>query len=107
MIIMRTLTQQEIQILKQNGCSAENWTTISVHDGFSPEYISRVDFYGEVTLGSFTKEVEVSEGFFLHSGIKNAKLRNCTIGNDCLIENIAYFGDTHPAISVISTQCFY
>lgn len=84
----RLLTVNEIQTLKSQGCYAEDWTAINVGEDFSPEYITRVDFYGEVNLGEFNKNVEVSRGFSKHSGIRNATLRNCTIGDNCLIENI-------------------
>ncbi len=84
----RLLTANEIQTLKSQGCYAEDWTAINVGEEFSPEYITRVDFYGEVNLGEFNKNVEVSRGFIKHSGIRNATLRNCTIGDNCLIENI-------------------
>lgn len=84
----RLLTANEIQALKSQGCYAEDWTAINVGEDFTPEYITRVDFYGEVNLGAFNKNVEVSRGFIKHSGIRNATLRNCTIGDDCLIENI-------------------
>lgn len=84
----RLLTTNEIQALKSQGCTAEDWTAINVAEEFSPEYINRVDFYGEVNLGEFNKNVEVSRGFIKHSGIRNATLRNCTIGDNCLIENI-------------------
>ena len=87
----RLLTEHEIRVLKDHGCSAEDWTAINVGEDFSPEYIYYVDFYGEVNLGSFTKTIEISRGFYKHSGIRNATLRNCTIGDDCLIENIGSY----------------
>ena len=43
-------------------------------------------FYGDIRLGTFTDNVEVSRGFMKHSGINNATLRNVTIGNNCLID---------------------
>lgn len=85
---MRNLTEEEINILDDNGCWAEDWSTISVSDDFVPKYMHRVVLYGEVQIGSFEKNVEVSPGFFKHSGINNATLRNVTVGDDCLIENI-------------------
>lgn len=87
----RLINEREIDILKSNGCEAEDWTAINVSDGFSPEYIHDVAFYGEVTLGAFETSVEVSPGFVKHSGIRNATLRNVTIGDNCLIENIGNY----------------
>lgn len=88
---MRLLTELEVQTLKSHGCTAEDWTAINVAEEFVPDYIYNVDFYGEVTLGAFQKNVEITQGFVKHSGIKNACLRNVTIGDDCLIENIGSY----------------
>ena len=87
----RPLTTEEIEVLKQNDCWAEDWTSINVAEDFKPNYMHRVMLYGEVNLGCFDKNVEVSQGFVKHSGINNATLRNVTIGDDCLIENIGNF----------------
>lgn len=84
----RLLTDEEIGILEENGCRAENWTTVNVADDFSPAYIRNVSFYGTVNLGVFEKNVEAGNGFMKHSGINNATLRNVTIGDNSLIENI-------------------
>ena len=85
---MRTLTNEEIALLRRNGCTAEDWTKISVAENFRPNFILNVDFYGSVQLGSFEGTVMVSPNFPKHSGIRNATLRNVSVGNDCLIENI-------------------
>ena len=84
----RSLTIGEIGQLEANGCRAEDWSSIVVADGFSPEYIRNVSFYGEVQLGVYEKKVEISKGFFKHSGIFSATLRNVTIGDNCLVENV-------------------
>ena len=85
---MRNLTEKEITILTNQGCIAEDWSTIQVKDGFTPQYINNVEFYGKVTLGVFQKDVEVAPGFSKHSGIRYATLRNVVIGDNCLIEHV-------------------
>ena len=87
----RPLTSEEIEVLKQNSCWAEDWTSINVSEDFKPNFMHRVMLYGEVNIGAFNKNVEVSQGFVKHSGINNATLRNVNIGDDCLIENIGNF----------------
>ena len=87
----RLLNEQEINILENNGCTAEDWTAIKVHEDFSPSYMHNVMMYGDIELGTFDTNVEVSPGFFKHSGIRNATLRNVAIGNNCLIENIGNY----------------
>ena len=85
---MRNLTEKEIIILTNQGCIAEDWSTIQVKDEFTPQYINNVEFYGQVTLGVFQKDVEVAAGFSKHSGIRYATLRNVVIGDNCLIEHV-------------------
>lgn len=87
----RLLTNEEINILEENGCTAEDWTSINVADDFQPTYIKNVNFYGEIFMGVFEKNIEVSNGFVRHSGIRNATLRNAYIGDNCLIENIGNY----------------
>lgn len=87
----RKLTDEEIITLEDRSCWAEDWNNINVSDDFKPKYMHRVMLYGEVNIGAFEKNVEVSKGFWKHSGINNATLRNMTIGDDCLIENIGNY----------------
>lgn len=106
---MRQLTDEEINILDNNGCWAEDWSSVTVSDDFKPKYMHRVRLYGEVTIGDFEKNIEVSPGFLKHSGINDATLRNVTVGNDCLIENVGNFINNYTIgddcyISNISTM---
>ena len=88
---MRQLSDEEIRILEDRNCWAEDWTNVHVSDDFKPNYMHRVMLYGEISIGDFDKNIEVSRGFMKHSGINNATLRNVTIGDNCLIENIGGF----------------
>ena len=87
----RKLTQEEINVLEQNGCWAEDWNRVEVAEDFRPYNFHRVVFYGDIRLGSFEKSVEVSKGFVKHAGINDATLRNVSVGNDCLIEKVSGF----------------
>ena len=105
----RSLTSEEIEVLKSNDCWAEDWTSVNVSEDFKPNYMHRVMLYGEVNIGAFNKNVEVSQGFVKHSGINNATLRNVTIGDDCLVENVGNFINNYTIgddcyISNISTM---
>lgn len=97
----RLLTDDEVLALEDNGCTAEDWTNVSVAEDFLPTHIRNVRFYGEVNLGVFEQSVEVSRDFMKHSGIKNATLRNTTVGNNCLIENVGNFINNY----VIGDEC--
>lgn len=84
----RKLTDNEIALLEDNNCRAEDWESVNVSDDFNPAYLCDVVFYGEINLGYFDRNIEVSPGFLKHSGIYRATLRNVTVGDNCLIEHV-------------------
>lgn len=98
----RLLTDHEINKLEEQGCTAEDWTAIKVADDFMTTYVHNVAFYGDITLGVFEKNVEVSQDFLKHSGIRNATLRNVSIGDNCLIENIGAYINNYS----IGDECY-
>ena len=98
----RQLTQNEIEILENNVCWAEDWQRVMVDEEFKPYNFHRVIFYGDIRLGKFDKQVEVTKGFFKHSGINDTTLRNVTVGNDCLIEKVGNFINNYT----IGNDCY-
>jgi len=86
---MRNLTQHEIGSLLANCCVAEDWTQVFVSEQFSTDRIYNTRFSGRVTLGSFEKTFSMAGGLKNHSGIRNATIHNCELGNDILIENVS------------------
>ena len=98
----RPLTSEEIEVLKSNDCWAEDRTSVNVAEDFKPNFMHRVMLYGEVNIGAFNKNVEVSQGFVKHAGINNATLRNVTIGDDCLIENVGNYVNNYT----IGDDCY-
>ena len=98
----RQLTQTEIELLEKNVCWAEDWQRVMVAEGFRPYNFHRVMFYGDIRLGEFHKQVEVSKGFFKHSGINDATLRNVSVGNDCLIEKVGNYINNYT----IGNDCY-
>ena len=98
----RLLNQDEISVLEQNGCWAEDWQRVMVAEDFRPYNFHRVMFYGDIRLGEFHKQVEVAKGFFKHSGINDATLRNVTVGDDCLIEKVGNYINNYT----IGNDCY-
>mgnify|MGYP001328690490 FL=1 len=84
----RNITQKEIDVLLSNGTECSNWDLVQVKDGFNPQYIKNTIFSGKIKLGVFEKDFTLSGGLKKHSGIYNAVIHNCTIGDNVLIENI-------------------
>lgn len=87
----RALTEKEIQTLEHNGCTAEDWTSVFVDTDFAAAYVKNTTFYGDVNLGVFEKNIEAGEGIVVHSGLRNVVLRDVTIGDNCLIENVSNY----------------
>lgn len=98
----RKLTEEEIRTLEERSCWAEEWANIHVAEGFKPNYMHRVMLYGEVYIGAFDDTIEVSRDFFKHSGINNATLRNVTIGDNSLVENIGNYINNYT----IGDRCY-
>ena len=98
----RHLTQEEIAVLDSNSCWAESWDRVMVDEAFTPYGFHRVIFYGDIRLGKFEKQVEVSKGFSKHAGINDATLRNVTVGDNCLIEKIGNFINNYT----IGNDCY-
>lgn len=96
-------------MLESNSCWAESWDNVMVDEAFSPYGFHRVVFYGNIRLGKFEKQVEVTKGFTKHAGINDATLRNVTVGDNCLIEKVGNFINNYTIgddcyISNISTM---
>lgn len=87
--IFHPLAQQEADTLKRNGCTADNWSNISVSNGFLPERVASTQFIGECRLGANDGSVCTDFGITLPAGIHNARIINSTIGNNCLVENVS------------------
>ena len=87
----RKLTPAEIHVLTQNGCRAEDWSKVEVSDGFCPDRLSEVCFGGEIRLGANDGSVQGAEPICRPCGIRRATLYHCTVGDQCLIENIGRY----------------
>ena len=86
-----SLTPEEIATLKHNGCTADEWSNISVGEGFMPERVVATIFIGNCQLGANDGTIATDVGITLPAGIRNAKIVNSTIGDNCLVENISSF----------------
>jgi len=84
----RQLTPVEILALREQGCSAKNWQDVVVADGFDTQFVRNAHFSGKVRLGAFNREIALPGGLSVHSGIYNATLHNCEVGNDAHLYNI-------------------
>ncbi|MCQ2346283.1 MAG: DUF4954 family protein [Paludibacteraceae bacterium] len=86
--MFRPLTQNEIEQLKAQACSAENWAEVEVKDGFDAEYVVDAHFSGHVRLGVFERDFELPGGLKVHSGVSHARVHHCEIGDNVRLWNI-------------------
>ena len=84
----RKLTVQEIAQLELQGCKATDWNEIEVAEAFDARYVRRSNFSGHNQLGVFGKEIELPGGLRVHTGIYNAMLHNCEVGDEAHLYNI-------------------
>ena len=84
----RPLWDEEIKTLTENGCVAQDWSTVMVYDGFDPGRIRHATFLGRVTIGRLTGSITSSGGVEKACGIYNAVIVDTTVGNDCRIAQI-------------------
>ncbi len=84
----RNLTETEVKKLQQNNCWTKNWHHIQVKEGFNPDRLYNVEFYGENKLGVFDHTVSVN-GIMKDSGIKYSALNNCVIEDNVYINRVS------------------
>ena len=84
----RKLKESEINVLTGQLCRCDDWNRIEVAEGFNPEYIRNSNFSGDIRIGVFEKEVTFFGGVKKHTGIFNAYIHNCLIGNDVYIGQV-------------------
>lgn len=84
----RALTKDQIDQLQAQGCTALDWTEVTVADGFAPATVRQVSFIGAVQIGDLTGTIETAAGLVKPCGIYNATLADCTIGDGCRIANV-------------------
>lgn len=84
----RSLTNDEIDRLKAQSCSAANWSDVLVAENFTPDYVHHARFSGRVRLGVFEHEFTLSGGICKHAGLSYVTLHNVTVGENCCIENV-------------------
>ena len=87
----KPLTPEQIDLLVQNGCRAEDWSNVYTAHPESLKYIRNVRFSGTVRFGRFQEVFVLPGGVRKHSGLRNATLHNVTVGDDSLIENVTNY----------------
>src|SRR5690554_478336 len=77
----RALTAEEIEILKANGNSAEDWSLIQVEKKFNPHRVLNSRFLGTVYLPAFTDTLLLPGDVSHPTGIYDSSIHNSFIEN--------------------------
>ena len=84
----RQLKSEEIAKLTDQGCSCADWSKVRVAESFNAETVKLTHFSGDVKLGVFEKQVSFLGGVTKPSGISNATIHNCSVGNNVYIGQV-------------------
>jgi NDP-sugar pyrophosphorylase family protein len=84
----RHLSKEEINRLLSQNCSADNWASINVTEGFSPGNILNTRFGGNIKLGNYSGMIEVEKNISKKCGIYNSSISNCEIGDHVYISDV-------------------
>ncbi|MDR1523756.1 MAG: DUF4954 family protein [Tannerella sp.] len=84
----RDISSSEMEVLVKNGCFCEDWSRVKVKEGFIAGRVRNVTFSGDIYLGVFRRKITFIGGIERHSGIYNATIHNCVIGDDVYINQI-------------------
>jgi hypothetical protein len=102
----KPVTESEIQVLLSVGCTCDNWNNLKVKKGFVPARCVNVHFSGNVNLGLFNNSFTDESGVKIDSGIVNAQIHNCTIGDNVSIYNVRdYIANYKIKDDVIIRNC--
>ena len=103
----RPLTKEEINTLLSQNCFADNWTGMTVTEGFSPKNIINTRFDGSIKLGVYSGTIEFEKNIYKTCGIYNSFVSNCEIGDNVYISEVKnlsnYIIEGNVAISNIGS----
>jgi len=98
----RSLSSQEIAKLIDQGCNCSDWSRVQVAEGFNAERVRTTQFCGDIKLGVFEGRVSFFGGVTKSTGISNAVIHNCTIGNNVYISQVRnYIANYHIEDDVV------
>jgi Domain of unknown function (DUF4954) len=86
----RHLKLDEVEELKKNGNSSDDWNLVLVTVKFLPELIHHCNFYGLVRIGILEPYYLEFHNLRRPVGLYNSTIISCDIGNNVVIDNVSY-----------------
>ncbi len=84
------LSLSQIEQLEKQNCTSDDWSLLSVPNNFNAKRYQNVTFRGEVSLGTCIGERETKGLGKVKTGIYNATIEDCCIGDEVFITNIVH-----------------
>ncbi|MBN1898798.1 MAG: DUF4954 family protein [Spirochaetes bacterium] len=101
----RHLKQNEISLLKKQGCEASDWKKILVKDPFSPKHLNHVSFSGHIKIGKMGKKLPFPDGMKKDCGLYHACIHNCEIGDNVYISHVHNLSNYNINNDVVIENC--
>jgi hypothetical protein len=89
-ITYRNLKLNEVEELKKNGNSSDDWNLVMVTENFLPELIHQCKFYGLVRIGKLEPYYLEFHNLRQPVGLYNSTIISCDIGNNVVVDNVNY-----------------
>jgi len=87
----RNLTTAEINELKTNGNTSDNWNNVLVSaDAFDPSLVKQCKFYGLVRIGKLEPYALEYHDVKLPVGLYSSSIISCDFGDNVVIDNVNY-----------------
>jgi hypothetical protein len=86
----RHLKLDEVEELKKNGNTSDDWHFVLVTDQFIPELVQQCKFYGLVRIGILEPYYLEFHNLRRPVGLYNSTIISCDIGNNVVIDNVSY-----------------
>jgi hypothetical protein len=86
----RQLTPGEIETLKRNRNTSDDWNRVLVSDAFHPDLVKNCQFYGLVRIGKLEPYYLEFHNLRLPVGLYNSTIISCDLGDNIVIDNVNY-----------------
>jgi hypothetical protein len=86
----RHLKLDEVEELKMNGNTSDDWHFVMVTDQFIPELVQQCKFFGLVRIGILEPYYLEFHNLRRPVGLYNSTIISCDIGNNVVIDNVSY-----------------
>lgn len=84
----RAVNKDEIRVMEEAGCRADDWARVEVKDGFDPRRVRRVTFSGTVRIGALRGTVAAEGERSLPAELIDAVISDCVLGDEVRVARV-------------------